>query len=196
FRLDTNAIDELIESADKTCRFFVETEEKTTVDEIENFEEVVGELTEALKELRRNPHRSEEPLIYHLDVAAMYPNIILSNRLQPSAIVNPDYCNQCSYSDPQLKSDCKRHLEWKWRGDLYMATRADVQHQQSELSGPRHKYTTTVTEADGTSTVRKVGWDELTERERMEILIKNVRNFSLKAYKRVKSSVFEVKTDT
>lgn len=82
-----------------------------------------------------------------------YPNIILSNRLQPSAIVNPDYCNQCSYSDPQLKSDCKRHLEWKWRGegrwsvlgcdggsgDLYMATRADVQHQQSELSGPRHK---------------------------------------------------------
>lgn len=58
------------------------------------------------------------------------------------------------------------------------------------------RYTTTVTEADGTSTVRKVGWDELTERERMEILIKNVRNFSLKAYKRVKSSVFEVKTDT
>ena len=29
-----------------------------------------------------------EPLIYHVDVAAMYPNIILSNRLQPVAIVN------------------------------------------------------------------------------------------------------------
>lgn len=27
------------------------------------------------------------PLIYHLDVAAMYPNIILTNRLQPSSIV-------------------------------------------------------------------------------------------------------------
>lgn len=27
------------------------------------------------------------PLIYHLDVGAMYPNIILSNRLQPAAIV-------------------------------------------------------------------------------------------------------------
>ncbi|KAF4695117.1 hypothetical protein FOZ60_005854 [Perkinsus olseni] len=196
FRLDVNAIDELIESADKTCRFFVETEEKVQVDEVENFGEVVHQLTEALTELRQNPNRSEEPLIYHLDVAAMYPNIILSNRLQPSAIVTPDYCNQCSYSDPQLKSDCKRHMEWKWRGDLYMATRADVQHQQSELSGPRHKYTTTVTEPDGSSTVRKVGWDELTERERMEILIKNVRNFSLKAYKRVKSSVFEVKSDT
>lgn len=28
------------------------------------------------------------PLIYHLDVAAMYPNIILTNRLQPMAIVD------------------------------------------------------------------------------------------------------------
>lgn len=31
--------------------------------------------------------RDEVPLIYHLDVAAMYPNIILTNRLQPSSIV-------------------------------------------------------------------------------------------------------------
>jgi hypothetical protein len=30
----------------------------------------------------------QEPVIYHLDVAAMYPNIILSNRLQPAAIVD------------------------------------------------------------------------------------------------------------
>ncbi|KAF4670954.1 hypothetical protein FOL47_001752 [Perkinsus chesapeaki] len=196
FRLDVNAIDELIESAEKTCRFFVEKEEKLTVDDVENFEEVVNDVVRALQGLRDDPNRSEEPLIYHLDVAAMYPNIILSNRLQPSAVVTPDFCNQCSYSDPQLKSDCKRNMEWKWRGDLYMATRADVQHQQNELSGPRHKYTATVVEADGSSTVRKVGWDELTEREQMDILIKNVRNFSLKAYKRVKSSVFEVKTDT
>jgi hypothetical protein len=33
------------------------------------------------------PRRDEVPLIYHLDVAAMYPNIILTNRLQPSSIV-------------------------------------------------------------------------------------------------------------
>ncbi|KAK1275110.1 DNA polymerase epsilon catalytic subunit A [Acorus gramineus] len=32
--------------------------------------------------LRDNPAREECPLIYHLDVAAMYPNIILTNRLQ------------------------------------------------------------------------------------------------------------------
>ena len=32
--------------------------------------------------LRDCPNRLENPIIYHLDVAAMYPNIILTNRLQ------------------------------------------------------------------------------------------------------------------
>lgn len=35
-----------------------------------------------LVRLRDEPIREECPLIYHLDVAAMYPNIILTNRLQ------------------------------------------------------------------------------------------------------------------
>jgi DNA polymerase epsilon subunit 1 len=35
-----------------------------------------------LVRLRDEPVREECPLIYHLDVAAMYPNIILTNRLQ------------------------------------------------------------------------------------------------------------------
>ncbi len=35
-----------------------------------------------LQGLRDVPYRFETPLIYHLDVAAMYPNIILTNRLQ------------------------------------------------------------------------------------------------------------------
>lgn len=38
--------------------------------------------------LRDEPVRDECPLIYHLDVAAMYPNIILTNRLQ----VCIDFC--------------------------------------------------------------------------------------------------------
>lgn len=32
--------------------------------------------------LKDHPIVEERPLIYHLDVAAMYPNIILTNRLQ------------------------------------------------------------------------------------------------------------------
>ena len=42
--------------------------------------------------LRDTPHREEEPLIYHIDVASMYPNIILTNRLQPCAIVTKPHC--------------------------------------------------------------------------------------------------------
>jgi DNA polymerase epsilon subunit 1 len=40
------------------------------------------------------------PIIMHLDVAAMYPNIILTNRLQPSAIVSPATCAVCDFNKP------------------------------------------------------------------------------------------------
>ena len=39
-----------------------------------------AEIAAALEGLRDTPNREECPLIYHLDVAAMYPNIILTNR--------------------------------------------------------------------------------------------------------------------
>ncbi|RWW20755.1 hypothetical protein GW17_00015113, partial [Ensete ventricosum] len=41
--------------------------------------------------LRDHPTCEECPLIYHLDVAAMYPNIILTNRLQHAVSVYSDY---------------------------------------------------------------------------------------------------------
>lgn len=63
--------------------------------------------------LRDSPLREEEPFIYHLDVAAMYPNIILSNRLQPGAIVDKATCASCDFN--QESNNCKRALTWKWR---------------------------------------------------------------------------------
>lgn len=44
-------------------------------------------IVQQLESLRDSPLREENPIIYHLDVGAMYPNIILTNRLQPSAMV-------------------------------------------------------------------------------------------------------------
>ncbi len=44
------------------------------------FAQVRAEIAAALEGLRDTPNREECPLIYHLDVAAMYPNIILTNR--------------------------------------------------------------------------------------------------------------------
>ena len=66
----------------------IEVEEGIPLAEVTNFEEVCDEIKEKLAELRDTPARSEPPVIYHLDVGAMYPNIILTNRLQPSAMVS------------------------------------------------------------------------------------------------------------
>ena len=47
----------------------------------------------------------------------MYPNIILSNRLQPVAIVNEKVCAGCDYNKPE--NDCKRNLNWQWKGSYF-----------------------------------------------------------------------------
>lgn len=57
------------------------------IGEVTNLEEVVEDIKEKLLSLHDTPNRIELPVIYHLDVGAMYPNIILTNRLQPSAMV-------------------------------------------------------------------------------------------------------------
>ncbi len=46
------------------------------------FSQVCDEIKAKLISLKEVPNRIECPLIYHLDVGAMYPNIILTNRLQ------------------------------------------------------------------------------------------------------------------
>jgi DNA polymerase epsilon subunit 1 len=57
--------------------------------------QIRNEIVEELENLRDNPKRVEKPYIYHLDVGAMYPNIILTNRLQPSAMVDDTTCAAC-----------------------------------------------------------------------------------------------------
>jgi len=47
---------------------------------------VKQDVVEKLTMLRDCPNRLENPIIYHLDVAAMYPNIILTNRLQVCSV--------------------------------------------------------------------------------------------------------------
>lgn len=79
-----------------------------------------GQIISKLEKLRdvKNPHKFEtNPLIYHIDVAAMYPNIILTNRLQPVSIVNDQICSGCLFNQPD--SRCKRELQWEWRGTAF-----------------------------------------------------------------------------
>ena len=71
---------------------------------VTNFDEVCNEI-EKLSNLRYSPNRLETPILYHLDVGAMYPNIILTNRLQPSAIVDESVRSACDFNKPGAFED-------------------------------------------------------------------------------------------
>lgn len=71
---------ELLASLDSDLKYVIEVEGKLSLDDIENYDDVRAEIAQGLENLRDVPNRRENPLIYHLDVAAMYPNIILTNR--------------------------------------------------------------------------------------------------------------------
>ena len=77
------------------------------------------------------PNYEAEPLIYHVDVAAMYPNIILTNRLQPVAIVNEQTCAGCQFNHPD--NNCKRDLDWQWRGELFPLTKGEFEARKAEV---------------------------------------------------------------
>lgn len=115
FKIVPTAIDELTNNVEKALKHTIQEEEKVPIDMVTNFDEIVDNVKEKLKELKDQPLRLEKPAIYHLDVGAMYPNIILTNRLQPSAIVNENDCAVCDYN----KSDavCQRKMNWMWRGE-------------------------------------------------------------------------------
>ena len=105
---------------------------KIEFDQVVNFGSVCSEIEQMLESLASNPNRDETPRIYHLDVGAMYPNIILTNRLQvnilltlgfrsiynfqPPAAVTEEQCIACIYNTPDAM--CKRRMNWAWRGEL------------------------------------------------------------------------------
>jgi len=70
----------LIDNVDETMKFSLESEENVPMKHVKNFDEICEQIKEKLCALRDTPNRIENPLIYHLDVGAMYPNIILTNR--------------------------------------------------------------------------------------------------------------------
>ncbi|XP_008934990.1 PREDICTED: DNA polymerase epsilon catalytic subunit A-like, partial [Merops nubicus] len=110
------AFDFLVQQVEKTLRHAIEEEEGLPLDQVTNFQEVCDEIKVKLNSLRDVPNRIECPLIYHLDVGAMYPNIILTNRLQPSAMVDEATCAACDFNKPG--ANCQRRMTWQWRGEF------------------------------------------------------------------------------
>ncbi|KAK4530214.1 hypothetical protein CCYA_CCYA03G1071 [Cyanidiococcus yangmingshanensis] len=124
FRLERAAIEELQSTVDQTLCFAIEKEHRISFEEIANYDQVRSALMEQLERLWHEPARDECPSILHLDVGAMYPNIILTNRLQPHACVTREVCAACDFNGT---SDCRRKMQWVWRGEHYPATVGEIE---------------------------------------------------------------------
>ncbi|PIC54700.1 hypothetical protein B9Z55_003843 [Caenorhabditis nigoni] len=131
FRLSVDALEQLKSEVPETLRKELAREFEVSLDQVENFEQQCAEVEEAFDGLIAVPTRLENPRIYHLDVGAMYPNIILTNRLQPCAMVNEEICMGCSFNKPD--AECKRTMAWEWRGELTPATRGEYQQIMQQL---------------------------------------------------------------
>jgi DNA polymerase epsilon subunit 1 len=134
--------------------------------------------------MRDDPLRHDRPLIYHLDVAAMYPNIMLSNRLQPDSIIEEATCAVCDFNRPG--KTCDRRMTWAWRGEFFPAHRDEfnmIQHALNQETFPSKK--------QGGAPRRFV---DLTETEQTALLHKRLGDYSRKVYKKVKDTKVEERT--
>lgn len=123
---------QLINEIDHALQFSITVELQSSMSEITNYDQVKDSIVAALINLRDTPNRLETPSIYHLDVAAMYPNIILTNRLQPDAIVNEDICATCDFNEGP-ESECQRTMTWSWRGDFFTAKKGEYNMIRNQL---------------------------------------------------------------
>ena len=131
--------------------------------------------------MRDEPLRLDKPLIYHLDVAAMYPNIMLSNRLQPDSVVDESVCAVCDYNRPGKA--CDRRMTWAWRGEFFPARRDEynmIKHALNQEMFPPKK--------PGLPQRKFV---DLTDSEQSALLHKRLGDYSRKVYKKIKDTKVE-----
>ncbi|CEP06775.1 hypothetical protein [Parasitella parasitica] len=178
FKIDPSAAQELIDQLDDALKFTIQVEEKKSLQDIVNYDEVKAEIQQKLEELRDKPMRQEPPLIYHLDVAAMYPNIILTNRLQPDAMVDESHCATCEFN--VSNKTCDRRMKWMWRGEYFPAKRNEYRMIENQLMietfPPKYP--------NGPSR----NWNTLTESERSTLLRSRLTDYCRRVYKKVKET--------
>ncbi|KAI7983738.1 DNA polymerase epsilon catalytic subunit A [Camellia lanceoleosa] len=174
FKLDPSAYEQLINNLDRDLQYAIRVEGKMELESVSNYDEVKDAIMEKLMKLQDEPIREECPLIYHLDVAAMYPNIILTNRLQPSSIVSDEVCTACDFNRPG--KTCLRKLEWVWRGETYMAKKSDYYHLKRQIESEF------VDSGDGQLSKSFL---DLPKMEQQLKLKERLKKYCQKAYKRV-----------
>ncbi|KAI0826611.1 DUF1744-domain-containing protein [Trametes gibbosa] len=184
FKIEPSAVQKLIDELDAALTFCIVEESKSSLEAVTNYDEVKAGIQAKLEEMRDNPQRMDNPLIYHLDVAAMYPNIMLSNRLQPDSVVDEATCAVCDFNRPG--KECDRSLTWAWRGEFFPARRDEynmIKHALNQETFPPKK--------PGAPQRKFV---DLSEAEQAALLQKRLGDYSRRVYKKVKDTKVEVRT--
>lgn len=134
--------------------------------------------------------------IYHLDVGAMYPNIILTNRLQPIAVVNEDICIHCDFNKEE--NNCKRRMGWVSRSEYLPPSKNEISMIRNQLMNESFYQwddeRTGVQDGGGArpqmgssaGAGRRVSYGSLPVARQESILKERVTEYSKKIYKRVK----------
>lgn len=184
FKIDPTTMLRLIEQLDRALKFFLEHEAKVSFTDVADYEEIKGEITAMLKKLAESPTIHDKPLIYHLDVGSMYPNIILTNRLQPSAMVDESTCAVCDFNRPGKQ--CQRKMTWSWRGEFFSAKQNEYKMIKRQLEGERFpsKHAKSAT----------VPFHELSQAEQSALLKKRLTTYSQKVYKKTRQHEVVQKT--
>lgn len=183
FKIVPAAVQNLIDDLDAALTFCITEENKAKLEDVTNYDEVKTEIQKALELMRDNPRRVDKPLIYHLDVAAMYPNIMLSNRLQPDSMVDESVCAVCDHNRPG--KTCDRRLEWAWRGEFFTAHRDEfnmIRHALNQEDfppkkpgGPKRKFV------------------DLSPSEQTALLHKRLGDYSRKVYTKTRETKVETR---
>ncbi|XP_055615917.1 DNA polymerase epsilon catalytic subunit 1 isoform X2 [Toxorhynchites rutilus septentrionalis] len=186
FRLDQDMLKQLQGNVVKVLEHAIVVEEGVPLDLVVNLEEVTEQIKAALQQLHDTPSRIEQPVIYHLDVGAMYPNIILTNRLQPSSMISETDCAACDYNKPDAM--CKRDMEWMWRGEMLPATRNEFQRIQQQLE--TEKFPPLFPGGQPRA------FHELSKEDQANYEKKRLSDYCRKAYKKTKITKLETRTST
>ncbi|KAI9293341.1 hypothetical protein K502DRAFT_366802 [Neoconidiobolus thromboides FSU 785] len=186
FNIQSKGIDTLINQLDNALKFSLTVESSIKLEDVDNYEEVYQTIKDKLLALKSDKPIYVTPLIYHLDVGAMYPNIILTNRLQPDAMVDEATCASCNFNVPDKV--CDRKMTWSWRGEYYPANQSELNMIRNQLgieSFPGKKGDT-----------KHRTFDMLSPSEQSEMIKQRLKAYSSKVYKKTKISKVIERTST
>lgn len=178
FKIDPTAVDMLLGDLRGALKFAITEEGHQKLEDVTNFEEVYQEVKKELVEFKKHTKIREPPVIYHVDVSSMYPNIMITNRLQPDSMKSQQDCAACDFNRPGKK--CDRRLSWAWRGEYYPADMSDynmIKNAMKKETFPPFK-----------PGLPERTYDQLTYTEQATYLKERIGDYSRKVYHRIKQS--------